>query len=148
MLAVDHNIDFDFRPKRSGALGRDRDPTMFRRLIVAKNARGPVKIDEDEIRVAIVVEVPRRKRATARGFREVAERRLGRFHEERHRVATAVHEELAALRVGLARRDARDVRLEMAVGLHDVLVAVEVEICEEEPEGEIAPRGRAETLAE
>ena len=36
----------------------------------------------------------------------------------------------------------------MAVRLHDVLVAVEIEIREEEPKGEIAARGRAEALAE
>ena len=71
---VDDGLDLDLRADGAGAFGHDRDPTMFRRLIVAEDARGPVEIDEDKVDIAIVVEVPRCKPTTNGGFCQVAER--------------------------------------------------------------------------
>ena len=147
-LAVDLGCDRDFGAERGGVEEADRDPVVSGALLVDEHARLAGEVDQHEVVIAVVVEVAHRERSADRRLLEVAARTAHGLDEERRRVAAAVHEELPALRVGLARLHARDVGLEVAVRLHDVLVAVEVEVAEHEAEGEERARRCAEALSE
>ena len=122
-------------------------PVMTRGLIVPQEAGLRPAGGEDQVAVAVAVDVGRRHAAADERPVEVGSHEVGRGRAELGRFSGAtVPKQLRRLLVELRLLDLVDVLLEMAVGSEDVETAIEIDIGEEDTEGQLLPRLGAEAV--
>ena len=122
--------------------GAHRHPVMLGRLPILQQRRGLVHVADDEIEIAVVVEISHGKaaadrrdlQARARAFRHVAES------------GAEVQEQLVLLAVGFAElRESVDVRENVAVGEEQIELSVEVGVEKGGAPAHAAERGGRDT---
>ena len=120
-----------------------------RGLIIAEKARLRSTGGDDQVGVAVAVDVGRRHPPTDERTVEVAPHEVGRRRPKFGRLAdAAVPEQLRRLLVELRLLDLVDVLLEMAVGGEDVEATIEIDIGKENAEGQLLPRLGAEAVGD
>ena len=124
-----------------GSLESASQPVAAEFLIIACQERRAVDLGEDEVQVAVAVDVGRSQTAPDDRLGQVADVGLWQGHKDMAGVFTSIPKQLGRLRVLLVWLHGIDRFLQMPVGLHHVGAAVEIEVVEEQAEAESIARG-------
>src|SRR6267142_2131374 len=118
-------------------------------LVVAQQMRCFADLSDDNIEIAIAVDVGERRAASDQRLEEIAAAFFGWNYDETTSASLAgVPKQLGRLRVTLAFLNFADLRLQMPVGGEQIQAPVQVIIEEEQAELQQQPAGRSHALSD